>query len=401
MVQQRSCPAQYTPKAALENPYPVFFEVIPPSTSGSHQSTPDQQTYCWHSAGTFALMISPNHPPLKTCFPAATSGRPAFSSGNLEPNTIVTALDTLNITVIVDLITDQTVSTAAERPLSYQRSLSSLRKKSSSNKKMSRTKTLHILQPLFRLSTTLTDHPGLRILHPAALVELVCRCSSLIHDTALNKKGILLLDDTQGVLAAFVAVWFLLEAGDTLAAATQQVQRKCIHSLNIPAEWQQILHTFASLLARGCTVLAARVQILRDIPMINRENSSERPTVSPNAEQLENIAPEPTDSPTNDLTAALQKMKSEMCEEEFRTAIRVIRVLLRNVISHPEDPKYRTVRLTNPKFHAAAGSFPTALKFLQLAGWVLDTEAGTLVLSSSVPDDAIERVALMLMDSNG
>ena len=50
----------------------------------------------------------------------------------------------------------------------------------------------------------------------------------------------------------------------------------------------------------------------------------------------------------------------------------IIRKLIGNVRDHPDDPKYRKVRLTNPKIAEALGGFLEGLALLSACGFTFD-----------------------------
>lgn len=62
--------------------------------------------------------------------------------------------------------------------------------------------------------------------------------------------------------------------------------------------------------------------------------------------------------------------------ERCAQALDTICTLLRNVLEHPEDERYRTIRLANPLFHARVGAFPSGLRLLRTFGFEDAQSAG-------------------------
>ena len=64
-------------------------------------------------------------------------------------------------------------------------------------------------------------------------------------------------------------------------------------------------------------------------------------------------------------------------------ALDTLEKLVQNVAKAPTEPKFRKLRLSNPKITAAVIQTPGALRALQVMGWEANVEEDTLVLPSN------------------
>jgi hypothetical protein len=68
----------------------------------------------------------------------------------------------------------------------------------------------------------------------------------------------------------------------------------------------------------------------------------------------------------------------------------LLRKYLRNIVKHPQDPKYRRIRLANDAFAVIWGSVAVQ-DLLTSAGWVVDaTDSGFITLPLAVEPDAMQ-----------
>ena len=79
-------------------------------------------------------------------------------------------------------------------------------------------------------------------------------------------------------------------------------------------------------------------------------------------------------------------------------ALALLRTLVRNVRTNPADPKYRRVRLSNPRIAAALSRSPDALALLVACGFALDAAHEHAQMSEAAAADApaLERLSASL-----
>jgi len=81
------------------------------------------------------------------------------------------------------------------------------------------------------------------------------------------------------------------------------------------------------------------------------------------------------------LTPLEQALRSLPLEKAQET-LELLEKLTRNVVRNPEEQKYRSIKLTNPKMSAVVADAPTMLTVLREMGWEEQDEA--MVLPSAV-----------------
>lgn len=55
----------------------------------------------------------------------------------------------------------------------------------------------------------------------------------------------------------------------------------------------------------------------------------------------------------------------------MQTCLDALLRLVRNVLASPAEPKFRSIRLANPRIQAAVAAVPGAIEFLECAGFQL------------------------------
>lgn len=79
--------------------------------------------------------------------------------------------------------------------------------------------------------------------------------------------------------------------------------------------------------------------------------------------------------PETDVNSVLKNfIKNTLKEEtksEYENSIKILRTILKNIIDHPEEEKYRSIKVKNPKFHNALGKYESAIHLLEFLGFEL------------------------------
>ena len=68
--------------------------------------------------------------------------------------------------------------------------------------------------------------------------------------------------------------------------------------------------------------------------------------------------------------------------------MQLLRRLLGNVLAHPDEPKYRRVRLSNPKLSAVLAPSPAALRVLRLGGFTAVDDGEHVEIGDAAAHDA-------------
>lgn len=88
-------------------------------------------------------------------------------------------------------------------------------------------------------------------------------------------------------------------------------------------------------------------------------------------------------------------------EEDVKVqrAFKTLLVYVRNVVSYPDEGKFRKIRLSNPAFQARVAIFKEGVQFLELCGFERVEEGDFLVLRRPKVDMAVLRSAGMVLHS--
>jgi hypothetical protein len=82
-------------------------------------------------------------------------------------------------------------------------------------------------------------------------------------------------------------------------------------------------------------------------------------------------------SGTERTLAFIRQLRAEAASPEaFELALSTVATLVHNVLTHPEETKYRTVRLTNAAFHARLGQYLAAVALLRSLGFEYAHQGG-------------------------
>ncbi|XP_060181307.1 uncharacterized protein LOC132610914 [Lycium barbarum] len=101
------------------------------------------------------------------------------------------------------------------------------------------------------------------------------------------------------------------------------------------------------------------------------------------------------------LRECLRSLRRQHKEEDAKVqrAFKSLLVYVRNIISNPDEPKFRKIRLSNPAFQARVGIFKEGLQFLELCGFERVRGGDFLVLRRDKIDMAVLRSAGMVLNS--
>ena len=81
--------------------------------------------------------------------------------------------------------------------------------------------------------------------------------------------------------------------------------------------------------------------------------------------------------------------------ENFVEALSTIRKMLSNILHHPTDEKFRSVRIANKQFYARVGRFQAGVELLQCFGFeeavrsTADESASAAAAATSAADGAV------------
>uniref|UniRef100_M1CJX4 Ubiquitin-associated /TS-N domain-containing protein n=1 Tax=Solanum tuberosum TaxID=4113 RepID=M1CJX4_SOLTU len=99
------------------------------------------------------------------------------------------------------------------------------------------------------------------------------------------------------------------------------------------------------------------------------------------------------------LMECLRSLRRQHKEEDMKVqrAFKTLLVYVRNIVSNPDDGKFRKIRLSNPAFQARVGLFKEGVQFLELCGFERAEKGDFLVLRSDKVDMALLRSAGMVL----
>ncbi|KAK6780344.1 hypothetical protein RDI58_022528 [Solanum bulbocastanum] len=99
------------------------------------------------------------------------------------------------------------------------------------------------------------------------------------------------------------------------------------------------------------------------------------------------------------LMECLRSLRRQHKEEDMKVqrAFKTLLVYVRNIVSNPDEGKFRKIRLSNPAFQARVGIFKESMQFLELCGFERAEEGNFLVLRSDKVDMALLRSAGMVL----
>lgn len=97
----------------------------------------------------------------------------------------------------------------------------------------------------------------------------------------------------------------------------------------------------------------------------------------------------------------LRSLRRQHKEEDVKVqrAFKTLLVYVRNIVSNPDEGKFRKIRLSNPAFQARVGIFKEGVQFLQLCGFERAEEGDLLVLRSNKVNMELLRSAGMVLHS--
>eukprot|EP00916_Digyalum_oweni_P008740 GHVL01014583.1.p1 GENE.GHVL01014583.1~~GHVL01014583.1.p1 ORF type:complete len:474 (+),score=81.75 GHVL01014583.1:24-1445(+) len=70
----------------------------------------------------------------------------------------------------------------------------------------------------------------------------------------------------------------------------------------------------------------------------------------------------------------ISRIKSTVPSKQYNESLRTLHIIFNNISSNPAEPKYRTLRMGNERFHKNVGQYSVCLDLMSLAGFVRDTK---------------------------
>lgn len=97
--------------------------------------------------------------------------------------------------------------------------------------------------------------------------------------------------------------------------------------IQIPAEWQQVLHKFASLVNEGWPLLKARTEALRDLPAAFSEETSSTTSATNNQHTSVQTSSTKANTQLPYIDATFSEMKKSLSDKDFIDAVRYVEQL--------------------------------------------------------------------------
>ncbi|KAJ7365762.1 hypothetical protein OS493_002479 [Desmophyllum pertusum] len=69
------------------------------------------------------------------------------------------------------------------------------------------------------------------------------------------------------------------------------------------------------------------------------------------------------------MEAALEALRSFSDTDQVKNVLSLMQVYVNNIVKDPVNPKYRKIRITNPKFNAVIWQLEEARTFLLFSGF--------------------------------
>lgn len=97
------------------------------------------------------------------------------------------------------------------------------------------------------------------------------------------------------------------------------------------------------------------------------------------------------------LSDEMEKMKEEVDSEEFLATSRTILTYMRNIALHPEEQKYRRIRLSNKHFLARLGSKPRGVECMKTIGFeeITEEDDEKWLIMKTVPPSFVRAAKLL------
>lgn len=76
------------------------------------------------------------------------------------------------------------------------------------------------------------------------------------------------------------------------------------------------------------------------------------------------------------LTVFVSNLRKEVpAKTDLKTCLRTLRIITRNLLDHPEDARYRSLRVSNPALNTNVFQRDSAVKYLELIGFREEVDA--------------------------
>ena len=74
------------------------------------------------------------------------------------------------------------------------------------------------------------------------------------------------------------------------------------------------------------------------------------------------------------LSAQLDKIAAFLTPEDLETTLSTLRRIFDNIIQHPNDDKYRQIKLANKTFNIKVWRYPACEELMKMSGWVVEDD---------------------------
>ena len=96
---------------------------------------------------------------------------------------------------------------------------------------------------------------------------------------------------------------------------------------------------------------------------------------------------------TNIISKQLDELVTSLSPEDREATLSTLRRIFDNIIQHPNDDKYRQIKLTNEKFSSKVWQYPAGEELMKMSGWVVENDHVRL------RDDSCVQIVLQLLTS--
>ena len=106
----------------------------------------------------------------------------------------------------------------------------------------------------------------------------------------------------------------------------------------------------------------------------------------------ENLTALPVSSKEHQLLEQLRKLTASLTPEDREATLSTLRRIFNNIIQHPNDDKYRQIKLTSKTFSSKVWQYPAGEELMKMSGWVVEDDHVRL------EDGSCVQILLQLLD---
>jgi len=74
------------------------------------------------------------------------------------------------------------------------------------------------------------------------------------------------------------------------------------------------------------------------------------------------------------LSAQLDKIAASLSPEDLQATLSTLKKIFDNIIQHPNDDKYRQIKLANKTFSSKLWRYPSCEELMKMSGWVVEDD---------------------------